>query len=168
MEQINKEEIEKKYPKGTRIKLISMKDDYAVEPESIGTVDYIDDIGTIHINWDNGSTLGLIYGEDTFEIIHEQNLPKISKCSDLLKEIFISVKDSEAKMCYITEEEWKTDYSDNYTEKDISKLKVEVKKYNLQDVITFNDNGYKILGYEDLQTRFYDDRYLKNKERGDR
>ena len=71
-------------------------------------------------------------------------------------------------MCYITEEEWKTDYSDNYTEKDISKLKEEVKKYNLQDVITFNDNGYKILGYKDLQTRFYDDRYLKNKERGDR
>ena len=29
-----------------------------------GTVDYIDDIGTIHVNWDKGSSLGIIYGED--------------------------------------------------------------------------------------------------------
>jgi hypothetical protein len=29
-----------------------------------GTVVAVDDLGTIHIKWDNGSTLGIIYGED--------------------------------------------------------------------------------------------------------
>ena len=29
-----------------------------------GTVRHIDDMGTIHISWDCGSTLGAVYGED--------------------------------------------------------------------------------------------------------
>ena len=30
----------------------------------MGTVVFVDDIGTIHIKWDCGSTLGIVYGED--------------------------------------------------------------------------------------------------------
>ena len=30
-----------------------------------GTVIDVDDIGTIHILWDSGSTLGVVYGEDS-------------------------------------------------------------------------------------------------------
>lgn len=61
----------KQYPKGTRIELISMADDYAVEPGTKGTVRCVDDVGTIHIQWDNGRTLGLIPGEDSFRVIEE-------------------------------------------------------------------------------------------------
>lgn len=34
-----------------------------------GKVAFIDDMGTIHINWNNGSTVGLIPGEDSYKVI---------------------------------------------------------------------------------------------------
>ncbi len=57
------------YPRGTRIKLIKMNDQYdtMLRPGYEGTVAAVDDIGTIHIAWDCGSSLGLIYGEDVFQ-----------------------------------------------------------------------------------------------------
>lgn len=61
-----------KYPAGTRIELISMEDPYApIAPGTKGTVAHVDDIGTIHMKWDNGRTLGLIPGEDSFRVIEE-------------------------------------------------------------------------------------------------
>lgn len=64
------ESIKHRYPEGTRIELISMEDPYApILPGTKGTVRFVDDMGTIHMKWDNGRTLGLIYGEDTFIII---------------------------------------------------------------------------------------------------
>lgn len=60
------------YPVGTRIKLISMEDLYhPIEPNATGTVQIVDDVGTIHVNWDNGRRLGLIYGEDSFAVIKD-------------------------------------------------------------------------------------------------
>lgn len=62
--------IKDKYTKGTRIRLIQMNDMYATLPDGLeGTVDYVDDVGTIHMLWDNGSSLGLIPGEDAFTVI---------------------------------------------------------------------------------------------------
>ena len=53
------------YPKGTRVMLDSMDDDpRPVPPGTTGTVIAVDDIGTIHIAWDCGSSLGAVYGED--------------------------------------------------------------------------------------------------------
>jgi hypothetical protein len=57
------------YPKGTRVQLISMNDERAVPEGTKGTVRLIDDMATIHVDWDNGQTLGLIYGEDSFKKI---------------------------------------------------------------------------------------------------
>jgi hypothetical protein len=54
--------------KGTRIECIFMDDIQAVPNGTKGTVDHVDDIGTIHVIWDNGSTLGLA-SEDIFKII---------------------------------------------------------------------------------------------------
>lgn len=60
------------YPKGTRIECISMDDPYhPIAPGTNGTVVAVDDMGTIHMEWDNGRTLGLVPSEDEFKIIKE-------------------------------------------------------------------------------------------------
>lgn len=57
------------YPSGTWVKLISMKDNQSPPKGTVGRVTFVDDIGTIHVNWSNGSSLGLIPDEDKFEVI---------------------------------------------------------------------------------------------------
>ena len=55
------ERIKNSYPVGTRIELIQTMDDVqGVEKGTKGTVIGVDDIGTIHMKWDNGRGLGLI------------------------------------------------------------------------------------------------------------
>ena len=50
-----------------------MNDPYRDMPAGlIGTVDYVDDAGTIHVKWANGSTLGVVYGEDHLRRIENQ------------------------------------------------------------------------------------------------
>jgi len=93
------------------------------------------------------------------------HLPKLSKCSKLLQEIYDNVCQSESTMCHITNEDWKEFYADRFTNKDINKLKEEVKKYQLDDVITFDNAEYKIIGWGNLETSFNDDRKLeRNKD----
>lgn len=53
------------YPPGTRVVLVKMEDPYTrLKPGDKGTVTGVDDMGTIHVNWDSGSCLGIAYGED--------------------------------------------------------------------------------------------------------
>ena len=40
-------------------------------PGARGTVIAVDDIGTIHVNWDCGSSLGVAYGEDACRMLEE-------------------------------------------------------------------------------------------------
>lgn len=58
--------LREQYPKGTRVELISMNDPYnrKLKPGDQGTVPFVDDMGTIFVNWDCGSGLGIVYGED--------------------------------------------------------------------------------------------------------
>lgn len=56
--------------KGKRIRCIEMNDKYPVPSGTMGTINHVDDMGTIHVSWDNGSTLGLIQGDDKYQIIH--------------------------------------------------------------------------------------------------
>lgn len=61
--------LRKAYPIGTRIRLIHMEDDQAIEPGMTGTVEFVDDGGSVHMRWSNGRGLALIPGEDVFEVL---------------------------------------------------------------------------------------------------
>ncbi|NLN26013.1 MAG: DUF4314 domain-containing protein [Bacteroidetes bacterium] len=64
------ESIRKQYPKGTRVKLLHMNDTYSkLQYGDLGTVISVDDIGTIHVSWDKGGSLGVAFGEDLCEKI---------------------------------------------------------------------------------------------------
>ena len=65
--------IKKDYPVGSRVELDHMADSYRQLPVGTrGTVRAVDDIGTIHVNWDCGSSLGVAYGEDSCHRIEEE------------------------------------------------------------------------------------------------
>ena len=74
--EISKMELEalrREYPAGTRVELLRMDDPYNPPPAGTkGTVLSVDDIGTIHVRWDNGSSLGVVYGEDRCIVIKEK------------------------------------------------------------------------------------------------
>lgn len=66
--------IKERYPAGTRICLDQMGDDPRPIPSGTrGTVNAVDDIGTVHCTFDNGRCLGLIPGEDSFHKIEEKD-----------------------------------------------------------------------------------------------
>ena len=61
------------YPPGTRIELDFMGDDpRPIAPGTKGTVRIVDDMGTVHCDFDNGRRLGLIPGEDSFHASTER------------------------------------------------------------------------------------------------
>ena len=62
--------IKEQYSPGTRIRLNAMDDPYApILPGTEGEVDYVDDAGQLHMKWDNGRSLALIPGEDSFTVL---------------------------------------------------------------------------------------------------
>ena len=64
------EELRERYPRGARVVLVYMDDPYSeLRPEDKGTVIAVDDIGTVHVNWDCGSSLGVAYGEDVIGLL---------------------------------------------------------------------------------------------------
>lgn len=70
MNQEQVEQLRKLYPKGTRIRIHEMKGDYQPVPKgTYGTVQFVDDAGTIHMTWDNGRGLGAVIGENDFTVI---------------------------------------------------------------------------------------------------
>ena len=58
------ENVRRKFPVGTRVELVRMDDLQAPPIGTKGTVSFVDDTATVHVKWDNGSTLGVVYGED--------------------------------------------------------------------------------------------------------
>ena len=56
--------LQEKYPEGTRVELLVMNDFQAPPIGTKGTVRYVDDAGSIGVDWDNGSTLSIVYGAD--------------------------------------------------------------------------------------------------------
>lgn len=67
------ERMKNTYKPGTRIELDFMGDDpRPIAPGTKGTVRVVDDIGTVHCDFDNGRYLGLIPGEDAFHVITKE------------------------------------------------------------------------------------------------
>ncbi|MCD8187244.1 MAG: DUF4314 domain-containing protein [Ruminococcus sp.] len=59
----NKDQIEKirqEYPVGIKVRLIKMDDKQAPPVGTVGVVEFVDDIGSVHTHWENGSGLAFI------------------------------------------------------------------------------------------------------------
>ncbi len=65
------ESLRVQYPKGTRVELVKMDDVQAPPVGTKGTVIGVDDIGSIMVNWDNGSSLNVVYGEDVVKVLKD-------------------------------------------------------------------------------------------------
>lgn len=65
------EKVRAEYPVGTRVELVQMDDFQAPPVGTKGTVRGVDDTASIMVNWDNGSHLNVIHGEDTCKKITE-------------------------------------------------------------------------------------------------
>ncbi|MDU2219796.1 DUF4314 domain-containing protein [Finegoldia magna] len=63
------EKLKEIYPVRARVKLIKMEDVQAPPVGTLGTVYGVDDIGSVLVKWDNGSTLNVIFREDIIEKI---------------------------------------------------------------------------------------------------
>ena len=67
-------QIKEQYPKDTQVRLFSMKGEPQMPSGMSGKVRMVDDIGQIHVLWENGSTLPINTEEDQFEIITPQEM----------------------------------------------------------------------------------------------
>ena len=66
------EQLRKQYPKGTKLQMITMRNEkYPVPSGTIGEVTHIDDAGSIHMRWENGSSLALIPEIVSFQTVSE-------------------------------------------------------------------------------------------------
>lgn len=58
------ESLRRAYPEGSRVELVEMEDAYAPPIGTKGTVRGVDDLGSILVSWDNGSSLSILYEID--------------------------------------------------------------------------------------------------------
>ena len=63
--------LRERYPVGCRVVLEKMDDPQAPPVGTMGTVRYVDDLGSIGVAWDNGCGLSVAYGEDSCRRIEE-------------------------------------------------------------------------------------------------
>lgn len=64
----NKETVEQlrhRFPAGCRVELLRMDDVQAPPIGTKGTVTGVDDAGSIRVRWDNGSSLSVVFQEDS-------------------------------------------------------------------------------------------------------
>lgn len=63
------EQLKKKYTVGTQVELIEMDGEVQMPKGLRGTVRFVDDIGQIHVIWENGSSLALNISVDKFSVV---------------------------------------------------------------------------------------------------
>lgn len=62
-----------RFKPGSRVELLKMDDVQAPPIGTRGTVVGVDDIGSIMVNWDNGSGLSIAYGEDECKVVADHD-----------------------------------------------------------------------------------------------
>ena len=67
------ERIRREYPAGTRVELVRMDDVQAPPAGTKGTVNGVDDTGSLLMRWDNGSGLNVVYGEDVVKKVGDRH-----------------------------------------------------------------------------------------------
>lgn len=68
---------------GDRVRLLFCDDQWTkLTPGTKGTVSFVDIRGTVHVKWDDGSSLGLIPGVDSFQIVTEPPAPDAARCPE--------------------------------------------------------------------------------------
>lgn len=65
------------YRPGVRVELIRMDDPQAPPPGTRGTVQGVDDVGSILVNWDNGSGLNVVYPDDRCRVLVGEWTPRV-------------------------------------------------------------------------------------------
>lgn len=134
----------KNYPKGTRVELDNMSGEPQMPQGLKGTVKFVDDIGQIHVAWNNGSSLALVPGEDSFHKIEPElnrkvlfykyslETAKSDGQTDLWRE---SHRENRACKAYIDSHETglsATAYKDNIVDKDGSYAQGIIEKFGYQ------------------------------------
>lgn len=64
LDELTLKKLREVFPEYSRVKLVDMDDPNAPPNGIHGTVIDVDDMGTIHVSWDNGSSLGVVWGVD--------------------------------------------------------------------------------------------------------
>ena len=70
------EALRTRYPAGTRVVLDHMEGESHMGPGLKGEVEFVDDIGQIHVSWENGSSLALNTEVDEFHVEKKRNREK--------------------------------------------------------------------------------------------
>ena len=76
MRVISKERLQalrERFKPGSRVELLKMDDVQAPPIGTRGTVVGVDDIGSIMVNWDNGSGLSIAYGGDECKVVADHD-----------------------------------------------------------------------------------------------
>lgn len=75
-------QLRKTYNEGDKIRLVKEMADpfHPIAKGTVGTVRYVDDIGTIHTNWENGSSLGVVYKKDEVEKLQYWSVEQFISC----------------------------------------------------------------------------------------
>ena len=64
-------ELEKRFPAGAMVELVKMEDGDSPPIGTKGKVLQVDALGTVHVLWETGSTLGIIPSVDEIRLVSE-------------------------------------------------------------------------------------------------
>ncbi len=70
---VNVEKVRSEYPRGTLVELKHMEGEPLMKEGLRGTVEHVDDVGQIHVRWNNGSSLALNLDFDEFSVVDRKD-----------------------------------------------------------------------------------------------
>lgn len=87
------EHLKQIYPSGTKITMLHMCDDHPVPKGTHGVVDFVDDGGMIHMDWENGMPMAIDPSEDEFKV----DLEKVIYVEKRMKNVIEALKKENAE-----------------------------------------------------------------------